>query len=195
MAKVKFAIVAKCNPYNAKFHYHEEKVLKYDGVNPVEWVLQEFDTEDEALSELYKMAKSEEGIVERTYDDVLEEIKDMDDIIDIKNHIDKFLEYGDGLYYCNTFDILMVKDGDSYSYDTMTYSVEELPIGKKAVIVTAEVSTRIIVDEDATEDEIAKAAKKNLLANLDADYADNITDISNDIDLPYGELSSDYKED
>jgi hypothetical protein len=195
MAKVKFAIVAKCNPYNAKFHYHGEKVLKYDGATPVEWVLQEFDTEDEALSELYKMAKSEEGIVERTYDDVLEEIKGMDDIIDIKNHIDKFLEYEDGLYYCNTFDILMVKDGDSYSYVAMTYSVEELPIGKKAVIVTAEVSTRIIVDEDATEDEIAKAAKKNLLANLDADYADNITDISNDIDLPYGELSSDYRED
>lgn len=195
MAKVKFAIVAKCNPYHAKFHYHGERVLKYDGATPVEWVLQEFDTEDEALSELYKMAKSEKGIVERTYDDVLEEIKDMDDIIDIRNHIDKFLEYEDGLYHCDNFEFLMADGGDSYSYDTMTYSVEELPIRKKAVIVTAEVSTRIIVDEDATYDEIAEAAKKNLLANLAADYADNITDISNDIDLPYGEMSSDFDED
>lgn len=195
MAKVKFAIVAKCNPYNAKFHYHDERVLKYDGVNPVEWVLQEFDTEDEALSELYKMAKSEEGVVERIYEDVLEEVKNMNDLMDIKQHIDNFLKYGDGLYYCNTFEFLMAEGDDSYSYDTMTYSVEELPIRKKAVIVTAEVSTRIIVDEDATDDEIAKAAKKNLLRNLNADYADNITDISNDIDLPYGEMSSDFNED
>lgn len=195
MAKVKFAIVAKCNPYHSKFYYHGGKVLKYDGATPIEWVLQEFDTEDEALSELYKMAKSERGVVKRTYDDVLEEIKDMDNIIDIRNHIDKFLEYEDGLYYRNTFEFLMAEGGDSYSYDVMTYSVEELPIGKKAVIVTAEVSTRIIVDEDATEDEIAKAAKKNLLSNLDADYADNITDISDDIEMPYGEMSSDYKED
>jgi hypothetical protein len=195
MAKVKFAIVAKCNPYHAKFHYHGERVLKYDGATPVEWVLQEFDTESKALSELYKMAKSEEGIVERTYLDVLEEIKNMDDIIDIKNHIDNFLEYRDGLYYCNTFEFLMAYGGDSYSYDTMTYSVEELPIGKKAVIVTAEVSTRIIVDEDATDDEIAKAAKKNLLRNLNADYSDLITDIYDDIVMPYGEMSSDFNED
>jgi hypothetical protein len=194
MAKVKFAIVAKCNPYHSKFYYLGERVLKYDGATPVEWVLQEFDTEDEALSELYKMAKSERGIIERTYDGVLEEIKDMDDIKDIRDYIDKFLEYGDGLYYSN-FDFLMAEGGDSFSYDVMTYSVEELPIRKKAVIVTAEVSTRIIVDEDATDDEIAKAAKKNLLKNLDADYADNITDISDDIEMPYGEMSSDYNED
>ena len=33
-----YRIVAKCDPYNAKKHYHGEKVIRMDGATPVEWI-------------------------------------------------------------------------------------------------------------------------------------------------------------
>ena len=37
MAKT-YRIIAKCDPYNARKHYHGEKVLKRDGATPVAWL-------------------------------------------------------------------------------------------------------------------------------------------------------------
>ena len=35
----KYIIIASCDPYNAKCHYHGERVIKYNGPTPVQWVL------------------------------------------------------------------------------------------------------------------------------------------------------------
>lgn len=33
-----YRIIASCDPYNAKSHYHGEKVIRRDGATPVEWI-------------------------------------------------------------------------------------------------------------------------------------------------------------
>jgi hypothetical protein len=33
-----YRIVASCDPYNAKKHYHGEKVIRWNGATPVEWI-------------------------------------------------------------------------------------------------------------------------------------------------------------
>lgn len=33
-----YRIIAKCDPYNARKHYHGEKVIRYDGATPVAWI-------------------------------------------------------------------------------------------------------------------------------------------------------------
>lgn len=57
--KTNYMIVAKCDPYNAKHHWHGQRVLKYDGSTPVEWVAGEFDTEEEAKDQLHDWCLAE----------------------------------------------------------------------------------------------------------------------------------------
>ena len=64
---------------------------------------------------------------------------------------------------------------------------------KKAVLVTANVTTRVIVDYDGdsiTDKEYNEAlalAKERLLHNLSHDYHDCIEDVREDEDCPYTE--------
>lgn len=40
MEQKKYRIVGSCNPYHARFHYNGyNEVLRYDGMTPVEWVV------------------------------------------------------------------------------------------------------------------------------------------------------------
>lgn len=52
----KYMITVSCDPYNSRFHYHGEPVVRYDGRTPVEWVKEDDLTEEEALEELEKIA-------------------------------------------------------------------------------------------------------------------------------------------
>lgn len=56
---------------------------------------------------------------------------------------------------------------------------------KKAVIVTAVVKTRIIVDENTNEEKIISMAKDRLEYNLHNDYNDLIDSIVEDTECPY----------
>ncbi len=58
----------------------------------------------------------------------------------------------------------------------------------KAKLVYATVITRVIVEDDATEDEIIKAAKPRLISNLTLDTSELIEKIKDDIDSPYNPL-------
>ena len=58
---------------------------------------------------------------------------------------------------------------------------------KKAVIVTAVVKTRIIVDDSMTEEQIIVQAKERLESNLHNDYYDLIDKIEDDTECPYDE--------
>ena len=62
---------------------------------------------------------------------------------------------------------------------------------KKAVLVTAVVQTRIIIDINDDEDSIIEQAKHRLLHNLRADYADCIESIQDDTVVKFGSLSTD----
>ena len=61
---------------------------------------------------------------------------------------------------------------------------------KKAFLVTANVTTRVVVDVPETIDEFAydkiiKEAKERLIHNLNNDYEDQIEDVREDTDCPY----------
>ena len=187
----KFAIVAKCDAYNARCHYNGQRVLKYDGATPIHWVQEEFDTYEEAKDAIYKQALGEYGAIEKDYEFVLSEVRNTDDLSDIKNLIEDWEDWGEGVYINDAF--VMSPNDDSYTLDTMTYAVEELPVAKKAYLVTASVCTRVVLPEGATDEEIMDVAKERLLSNLNADYYDNVENIVEDFECPYGTLPADFK--
>jgi predicted RNA-binding Zn-ribbon protein involved in translation (DUF1610 family) len=71
---------------------------------------------------------------------------------------------------------------------------------KKAFLVTANVTTRVVVDVPETIDEFAydkiiKEAKDRLIHNLNNDYADQIEDVREDKDVPYNPINDDVVDD
>lgn len=67
---------------------------------------------------------------------------------------------------------------------------------KKAFLVTANVTTRVVVDVPETIDEFAydkiiTEAKDRLIHNLNNDYADQIEDVREDKDVPYNPINDD----
>lgn len=183
----KFAIVAECDRLNSKCYYNGQKVLKYDGTT-IRWVQKEFDSCEEAKTALYEQALGEYGAIEKDYDFVLSEVRNTDDLNDIKDIIDEWEHWGEGVYVGSVF--LISKGDDSYKLDDITYTIEEIPT-KKAFLVTASVCTRVVVDEDASDEEIMDAARARLLSNLNNDYYDNIDDIVADVECPFGSLRED----
>ena len=61
-------------------------------------------------------------------------------------------------------------------------------MAKVAKIVWASVGTRIVVDENATDEQVWEAAKDNLVRNLANDGLDNVDKIALDTEVPYGSL-------
>lgn len=61
-------------------------------------------------------------------------------------------------------------------------------MAKVAKIVWASVGTRVIVDENATDEQIWEAAKDNLVRNLANDGLENVDKIAPDTECPYGSL-------
>lgn len=65
---------------------------------------------------------------------------------------------------------------------------------KKAFLVTANVTTRVVVDvpddgvlDEATYDKLVDEAKNRLISNLIHDYYDCVEDVREDKDCPYTE--------
>jgi hypothetical protein len=61
-------------------------------------------------------------------------------------------------------------------------------MAKVAKIVWASVGTRVIVDENATDEQVWETAKDNLVRNLASDGLDNGDKIVLDTECPYGTL-------
>jgi hypothetical protein len=58
-------------------------------------------------------------------------------------------------------------------------------MGKVAKLVRVMVTTRVIVDDNASEDEIMESALPRLLDNLQTNAFENIEDIVDDTEVPY----------
>lgn len=100
-----YRIVAKCDPYNAKKHYHGEKVIRRDGATPVEWIHDNHEgmTLEAANAVLLDFARETAGQYIPNWGLAV-------------LHLEK---YTDGVASCGTR-----KDGTRYlTDDTMTYSV------------------------------------------------------------------------
>lgn len=66
---------------------------------------------------------------------------------------------------------------------------------KKAILVTVELTTRVLVNENATDEQIAEAVKPNIIARIQNDEVlENMTEVKDDEEMPYGSLESDKQE-
>ena len=60
---------------------------------------------------------------------------------------------------------------------------------KVAKLVYITMATRVIVDEDAQDDEIIEASRKNFILKVKEELHENLEDIVDDIECPYDENS------
>lgn len=69
-----------------------------------------------------------------------------------------------------------------------TYAIVDSPArnGKVAKLVTAAFMVRVIVPENATEEQIIAAAAPKLMEAVDYDLLENIEEIVDDLVVPYG---------
>jgi hypothetical protein len=68
-------------------------------------------------------------------------------------------------------------------------------MAKVAKLVMVSLMTRVIVDENATEDQIIAASYKGFQAKIDnRELGDNLESIEDDEELPYGEAPEDQNE-
>ena len=123
----KYIITATCDPYNARFHYHNQRVLKMNMTTPTKWVMDD-DYErgytlEEAMTILDGYANQLSDNVSYIDDEWLQqmvaEAKEYDDI-----DLDTSWYKGAGWYADEN---LVYQRGDmSLSYDSMTYCIEEM---------------------------------------------------------------------
>ena len=64
-------------------------------------------------------------------------------------------------------------------------TMEFYTVGKKAYLVWSVVGTRVVADEDATDEEIYNLAHKSLVENLDDLGYELCEDIFEDTEVPY----------
>lgn len=62
---------------------------------------------------------------------------------------------------------------------------------KVAKLVLVSLMTRVIVEEDATQEQILEAAKPQFIDKVKTDLADNLEEITDDEEVPYGESPND----
>ncbi len=131
--KVPARIVACCDPYHANLHYNGEKVLKRDMGTPVQWVIGEYDSIEEAREALWKMCledKDRNMDWTRESDDdlsywreLLASDPDHEDWSDAD--IEEMLSWykGEGVYN-SINEPVMLKGGDGYTNDVVTYRID-----------------------------------------------------------------------
>jgi hypothetical protein len=64
---------------------------------------------------------------------------------------------------------------------------------KVAKLVYVSFMTRVIVDEDATEEEILGAARPNFIEKVQTELSENLEEITDDTEMPFGETINDNK--
>lgn len=91
-----------------------------------------------------------------------------------------------------------VRDGEFFTGDSLDFIKEcetkgdynnyfypNSNSGKVAKLVYVSLMTRVVVDENATEEEIVEASKKNLLAKISNDLHENVEEVIDDEEMPY----------
>lgn len=126
-------IIACCDPYHARMHYNGEEVVKDDMGTPVQWVVGKYDSIEEAREALWKMCLEDKDRnmdwMRESDDDLsywrelLASDPDHEDWSD--DDIEEMLSWykGEGVYN-SINEPVMLKGGDGYTNDVMTYRVE-----------------------------------------------------------------------
>lgn len=124
-------IIAICDPCNARMHYNGQEILKKEGTTPTMWVIGEYASIEEAKEVLWGMALEDasehRASLSREDDESVAYMKQMliDDGLSESDIEDVFSWYkGEGVYSNDGHEAVLLKGGDSYSYDVMTYRIE-----------------------------------------------------------------------
>lgn len=120
----KFRVTAMCNPYNAKSHYHGEKIIRYDGITPVEWVMADDLTKEEAINKLCSYAYEDFDRSGYSYEDD-NSITDLRKQLEENDCEDIDLSWYKGPGYYTDGVAVWLEGDSSYSYDVMHYRIEE----------------------------------------------------------------------
>lgn len=123
-----FIIKATCDPYNAKKHYNGQPVIKYDGTTPIEWAIDLYRTEKEAVTELMNLAKTggpyKNGSWSWEDDDSVKELERQ--LVSADGTKPDLSWYkGPGIYDGQSHVPVLLEGATSFRDDTMQYSVEE----------------------------------------------------------------------
>ncbi len=128
---MKARIIASCNPYNAKFHYNGQEVVKYDGHTPVQWVMGNYDSIEEAKEALWGFAmedcNSHDDLSHEYEEGIEEDIRYFTEEGEDEEETRKWYASwykGEGIYSNDTHEAMMLKGDSSYSYDIMSYWIE-----------------------------------------------------------------------
>lgn len=112
-----YRIIATCDPYNAKHHYHGQAVVRYNLTTPVEWVMEDYLTLDEAQSILDAYASDLGDDYVWNDDKWIAELQE--------EGIDVSWYKGEGVY--TTEGVLVYQHGDIYLRDDVViYRIEEI---------------------------------------------------------------------
>lgn len=126
-----FRIIVKCDPYNARKHYHGQEVIRHDGLTPVEWVKDDnFGagySEEDAKEALFKLARQTEANNDSWSweDDSIIAEKKARDREDLPFFDDSLYDWyqGEGIYMQET--LVLKKGNTSFQDDTITYMIDE----------------------------------------------------------------------
>lgn len=127
-------VVASCDPYNARFHHHNQRVLKYDGVTPISWVADDDYgyglSLDKALCILERYAREDgydyydEAQVEAWVQDFKESYEYENDK-PFEGDVDTSWYKGRGYYDSENLYCVYSCGDEYYRHDTMSYSIED----------------------------------------------------------------------
>lgn len=144
MAQRKYIITASCDPYNARFHYNDQRVLAHNGPTPIKWV------DDDNYGDGYSFEEAMD-ILDRYANNLNDNTSFIDDdyIAQLRNEVsedygeelDASWYKGEGWYEDQT---LIYKRGDeSLRDDTMTYCIEDIEDHPLPCVSKREASIRV----------------------------------------------------
>lgn len=124
----KYMIIAKCDPYNSRFHYHGERVLKYDMTTPVVWVVNDGYGDGlpmaNALYELEMMAAVDfEDSVYYNEADLPKYVEEYKERYSADEEVDLSWFKGEGWYNPDSMYPRFITGDKSYRYDVMLYEI------------------------------------------------------------------------
>lgn len=113
-------------------HYNGQEVIERDGTTPIRWVMGEYPTEEAAKAALWEFALEEESrhfaCLSHEDDESIDYIKKMleEDEGLTSEELEKMFSWyeGEGVYHRDEHEIMLLKGGTSYTYDTMGYYID-----------------------------------------------------------------------
>ena len=123
-----YRITACCDPYHARFHYHGQEVLRYDGITPTKWVVEDGLTEAEAYDWMTDAVANDDRLWYYDNEFIKEWMTEMVECDGLtEEEATEALSWYHTAGWYNEDHCLIYQYGDTHTHDAvMTYIVEEV---------------------------------------------------------------------